>query len=206
MGSLQAAVGVCALLLGAPDSDEYPISSRRIEIPVGYNASERHRIRELRLFVSRDRGKTWQLSGRITPDQTSFVFRAPEDGLFWFSVLVVEKDGSTDPPRETDLQPGLKVRVEPASQPSYVKTASASEPGSGPMASRVRELEQRVKELEVGTIQSLLGQMESRLPNLRPGERSEQILTLRRWISEAKWRETAGARDGTPQRMPRIED
>src|SRR5262249_38151044 len=44
---------------------------------------------EVELHVSADLGVSWQLSGKAKPEQGSFVFRAPHDGEYWFSLRTI---------------------------------------------------------------------------------------------------------------------
>ncbi len=44
----------------------------------------RDRPQEVHLHVSSDRGQTWEPYAQSPPDQTRFVFKAPQDGEYWF--------------------------------------------------------------------------------------------------------------------------
>src|SRR6185295_3478355 len=46
----------------------------------------------VRLYVSVDQGRNWQLSASSAPDGKHFRFSAPQDGLYWFAVQTVYKD------------------------------------------------------------------------------------------------------------------
>jgi hypothetical protein len=61
---------------------------------------------EALLNVSTDRGATWAVASRVKPEQGSFVFRAPHDGEYWFSIRTVDAQGVTRPsgPMQTQLQ------------------------------------------------------------------------------------------------------
>jgi len=65
---------------------------------------------EVQLHLSTDRGATWKLSTRVKPEQSKFIFRAPHDGEYWFSIRTVDRLGKLRP--EAALEPELKVLVD----------------------------------------------------------------------------------------------
>jgi hypothetical protein len=84
---------------------------RQFNIP--FKNDERNlNVVELRLYVSTDQGRNWKLSTRAAPDAKQFRFNAPQDGLYWFAVQTVDKQGSLQPRAESDLKPNLKVIVD----------------------------------------------------------------------------------------------
>ena len=107
-------VGTIALLsaLWAPGqtpTDTFPINHRNIQIPIKFEPAQRATIRELLLFVSRNQGQSWEQEGVQTPEKDSFPYFAPGDGVYWFVVMVVTKDGQRDPPDLMNLPRDLKV-------------------------------------------------------------------------------------------------
>jgi len=67
---------------------------------------------EVQLFVSGDRGTTWQLYSRTAPTQRQFLFRAAGDGEFWFAVRTLDRGGQLRPQRIA--APELRVIVDTA--------------------------------------------------------------------------------------------
>ncbi len=65
---------------------------------------------EIQLFVSRDRGGTWQHETSVSPTTKNFLFRAPNDGEYWFAVRTRDKAGNLRPPLIN--APGLRVVVD----------------------------------------------------------------------------------------------
>src|SRR5262249_40415608 len=64
-------------------------------------------------YVSTDQGRTWQLYANATPDQGYFKqFTAEHDGLYWFAVRTMDREGRFYPPQIESLKPGLKVHVD----------------------------------------------------------------------------------------------
>ncbi len=88
-------------------------SRRSFRIPYQYDPSEISRLgaREIRLFVSVDRGVTWSHSQSVEPAAGRFEFQAANDGEFWFTVQTVDRDGQLHPGGRV-LQPGLIVVVD----------------------------------------------------------------------------------------------
>jgi hypothetical protein len=78
-----------------------------IPFQIGQAAGE---TTEVRLFTSTDFGRTWQLAGRAAPNQEKFDFRAPADGMYWFSLRTVDRMGRLQP--NAPHSPGLQVVVD----------------------------------------------------------------------------------------------
>ena len=60
--------------------------------------------------VSTDNGATWAIAGRVEPKQSSFTFRAPRDGEYWFVIRTVDRQGHLKP--ENGRTPELRVVVD----------------------------------------------------------------------------------------------
>lgn len=67
---------------------------------------------EVQLYVSTDRGATWQLHSRVDPQQGRFSFRAGGDGEYWFLMRTMDRSGQLRP--QGDARPGLCVIVDTA--------------------------------------------------------------------------------------------
>jgi hypothetical protein len=65
---------------------------------------------EVQLYVSGDRGASWQLYRTVDPVKQQFMFRAANDGEFWFLVRTLDRSGQVRP--EGPPSPGLKVVVD----------------------------------------------------------------------------------------------
>src|SRR5262249_47212500 len=72
------------------------------------------KIRELRLWVSRDQGKNWDLSASAKPEQDAFTFTAPRDGEYWFSIAVIDPQGKQDPVDIYQAPVGQRIVVDTA--------------------------------------------------------------------------------------------
>jgi hypothetical protein len=62
------------------------------------------------LFVSKDRGATWQKISEAKPDVKAFNYRAEGDGEYWFAVRTIDKQGRAWP--QGPYQPELRVVVD----------------------------------------------------------------------------------------------
>ena len=113
------APGLCAWAAPIPTG---PIYTRQLSfrIPFHYDSGELSRLgaREIRLYVSRDRGRTWQLDksvvseqGRFNPEANKFKFQAPGDGEYWFLVRTLDVKNQLHPDINV-TDPGLQVIVD----------------------------------------------------------------------------------------------
>ena len=120
---------LCWLTLGPAGlpPDVYPMRDRHLQIPIRVNDARKGDLVELVLYVSTDQGKTWVGAGKAKPTQDAFNFHAKEDGLYWFSVQAVDRDGKYDPPDIAQVQPALKVMID--TQRALVQIVAAERVG-----------------------------------------------------------------------------
>ncbi len=83
--------------------------------------------REVQLYVSGDRGTTWQLYTRAEPTQRQFLFRAASDGEYWFAVRTVDRQGQGRPAKIA--APGMRVAIDTA--PPRLELSAQSEADGG---------------------------------------------------------------------------
>jgi hypothetical protein len=101
------------LLAATPlPADIAPVNSRSFGIPIRIDPGRQSEIRELILFVSPDQGKSWQQHAVAGPEQSQFNFTAPADGMYWFTIAVVDQKGVRAPNDPTSVKPGLKILVD----------------------------------------------------------------------------------------------
>jgi hypothetical protein len=84
---------------------------RHFKIPINLGSGA-DRLKELRLFVSTDQGKSWQQSAVVPPTEKHFRFTCERDGLYWFAVQTLDRNGLFFPPSLEGAQPNLKVLVD----------------------------------------------------------------------------------------------
>jgi hypothetical protein len=104
-------------------------SRQAFRIPYQYDPQEIARLgaREVRLYVSKDRGQQWQAVQTVNPQTGRFDFRATADGEHWFAVQTVAQDGQLHPGGAV-FQPGLIVVVD-TTKPSLQIDLKQSQPG-----------------------------------------------------------------------------
>src|SRR4051794_6840409 len=109
--STMTALPACllALALLPAEGDTTLLESRSFLFPVAVDPDEKASISHIALFVSRDRGNTGKEPSRIAPDKDSVTYHAPGDGLYWFTLQVVSKDGSRNPTDVARAPVGQKV-------------------------------------------------------------------------------------------------
>src|SRR5437870_4868192 len=105
---------LCWLTLGPAGlpPDVYTMRDRHLQIPIRVNDARRGDLVELVLYVSTDQGRTWTGAGKVKPTQDAFNYHAEKDGLYWFSVQAVDRDGKYDPPDIAQVPPALKVMID----------------------------------------------------------------------------------------------
>lgn len=97
MGVAKLAVTVLGLLLGQAPGEVVHTRDRSQSIPINIQEARRAEVRELVLYASADKGRTWSQAAVITPDKSGFVFVAPADGTYWLRSAVVNRNGQQQP-------------------------------------------------------------------------------------------------------------
>lgn len=95
-----------------PQVEEWPLNTSKFQIPIRIQQERKNDIKELVLYVSKDRGKTWEISSRALPSQEAFTHYAKEDGNYWFSVVIVDHKGNQEPREVHAGTVGQKVAVD----------------------------------------------------------------------------------------------
>ncbi|HEV3203314.1 MAG TPA: hypothetical protein VGY77_02975, partial [Gemmataceae bacterium] len=113
----------CLLGVNPVASDIYHISQHQLRIPIGIDPAHRSEIKELQLYVSPDEGKTWNPQAVAGPNQEAFPVTVPKDGLYWFSVVVVNPQGKRDPENIYAAPPGQKILIDTLKPLVRIKSA-----------------------------------------------------------------------------------
>lgn len=95
---------------------------------------------EIQLWVSRDRGATWQHETSVAPTTKQFLFRAPSDGEYWFAVRTRDHAGNFRP--QVINNSGLRVIVD-TQAPSL--TIDAQRGSAGQIVAKWKIDEARIK-------------------------------------------------------------
>ena len=84
------------------------LNRRSFEMPLVLHDQE---AREVRLYVSANGGRQWQLYNRYRPDAESLAFACRNDGEYWFALYTLNQQNSIYP-MPTTFEPMLKLRVD----------------------------------------------------------------------------------------------
>jgi hypothetical protein len=93
-------------------------------IPFSTDPNDR-RLAKVHLYVSEDRGKTYNKVATALPGEKGFRFTALRDGLYWFSTQTEDVDARFNPPNVGPLPPGLQVIVDTQKPIVTLKPAAA---------------------------------------------------------------------------------
>lgn len=69
------------------------LKSNQILLPIVLDPRMRVQLREIQLFVKRQPTQPWTLADKALPMQKEFVYRAPADGEYMFTLITVDRAG-----------------------------------------------------------------------------------------------------------------
>jgi polysaccharide export outer membrane protein len=107
--------------INALGSDVAFVGKRSFRIPFHRDAARN--VKEVVLFVSDDEGRTYRQAATATPDEKSFDFTAPSDGVYGFVIQAITGDGK-EPAVVAGAKPMLRVCVD--TKPPEAKLTSES--------------------------------------------------------------------------------
>ncbi len=113
----------CILAGSSTGADTYYINQQQIRIPISVDPARRNEIKEIHLFVSSDEGKSWNQQAVASPEQDAFSFFAPRDGIFWFSVCVVNQQNQREPNDPYSAPPHQKIVIDTMKPALRIRTA-----------------------------------------------------------------------------------
>ncbi len=99
-------------VMGQDDPSVSYVRKQRFPIPFSINPGDEQRVREVRLSVSEDQGRSWRFYRSVMPQDKYFDFTCQRDGSYWFIVQTLHTDGTLLPPQLENVPPGLKVIVD----------------------------------------------------------------------------------------------
>ncbi len=70
-----------------------PLATRQTAFSIPFTVDAKGGTVEVQLYVSSDRGARWTLYSRQRPEAGQFLFRAAEDGEYWFASRLVDAQG-----------------------------------------------------------------------------------------------------------------
>ena len=105
--------GILAVAGISPVSGQQSVTTRltrQPEFAIPFHLADNNpETSEVRLFVSNNRGRDWQLYSRQSPSARGFQFQTNTDGEYWFAVRTADRQGQVSQQR---MQPELKVVVD----------------------------------------------------------------------------------------------
>ncbi len=73
------------------------INKQLVHLPIEIDAQHRSQISSLALYAKEGANGAWSLRDKAAPMQTSFTFRAPRDGEYWFRIVAIDNQGKSHP-------------------------------------------------------------------------------------------------------------
>ena len=131
------ALGLCSLLLVSAlvfprlglaqgGADDVTFTKQPLfRIPFQTDPAQANRLKDVWLYVSNDQGKSWHPNSKVAPAEAAFMYNAPKDGLYWFTVRTVDADNRAFPVSMENARPGLKVIVDSTPPTVTLRAASA---------------------------------------------------------------------------------
>jgi hypothetical protein len=96
-GDIQMDQGVDGQVILESTEQVSTIHTRRFNLPFVIAMDVQDQIENLKLFVSVDGGKSWKIEKNCKPTDKCVLFEAPNDGVYWFVLQVVYKNGKCEP-------------------------------------------------------------------------------------------------------------
>src|SRR5207247_1328302 len=94
----------------APQPTKRYTKNPQFLLPFRLTEAEKQTVREVKLFVKTP-SESWNCRESATPAQTQFAYRAPQDGEYWFNIVIIDRDGRAGPD-VTQQPPALVVVVD----------------------------------------------------------------------------------------------
>lgn len=158
---------------GAPATPVHT-NKTKFRIPFKFDAAEMQTLgaKEVRLYVSRDRGGTWHHAQTVAPDAGKFQFQAPGEGEYWFVVRTLDGQNRMHPDSPT-MEPGLTVVVD-TTPPQIRVELRETAPGRVQLAWAATDSHVDVSQL--------------RLEYIQPGQPDWQVVSVvPRAIGQTEW-------------------
>ena len=163
----------CLLLAAATPDEVFYMNHRGFQIPIRIQADKKADVKELVLWVSRNEGGTWEIQNRARPDAKSFDFMSQADGMFYFSVAVIDQAGRMDPPDVYKAPVGQKIYID-TTKPAVRITAAERVADEIRVSWEAREERPEWSSLRLEW-RTATGSQWTPLP-IQPGERGNYIL------------------------------
>jgi RNA polymerase sigma factor (sigma-70 family) len=98
------------------------VRTQSFQIPFRLDPARQHNIRRVLLYVSSNEGKSYRIVAVTSPEKSSsFPYRAPGDGTYWFVVATEDGEGVREPREVCKAPPSLTVSVDTVSPTVLMK-------------------------------------------------------------------------------------
>ena len=121
-----------ALLLGltlttgqlAPPTDVDKVEENDVLLPLNIDPSAKDKIKSILLYMSDNKGKTWELHSKYKSTDKEMRFVAITPGEYWFALQILFSDGKLIPAKTEDLQVARKIQIGKKEAPILPPSAS----------------------------------------------------------------------------------
>jgi hypothetical protein len=108
---------------------QFHLNRQTIQLPIQLDEQFRPILQEIRLYYKERLTAPWTLRDKATPAQTSFTFRAPHDGEYWFMMVTVDREGRCAPQDIAKEPPAMAIIVD--TQPPQAEVRRLSDGPDG---------------------------------------------------------------------------
>jgi hypothetical protein len=115
----------------APGPKRVYTNRMAFKLPLKVDEKDRPRLKEVQLCVRKGGTGEWVVAQTAPPTQNEFIYRAPEEGEYWFTVVTVDQAGRKNPADLSQEVPGLIVVVD--KQPPEVDVHPVTSPFGQPL-------------------------------------------------------------------------
>jgi hypothetical protein len=105
------------------------LNKQTIQLPILIEDRARSLVQEIHLYIKDQPSAPWTLRDKVGASQTSFTFKAPRDGEYWFTMVTVDNRGQRFPADVTKEEPGLIVVVDTQKPQAEVRNLGDSPDG-----------------------------------------------------------------------------
>ena len=92
-----------------PPVNKAYLNKATFTLPILIDARHRHQLHSVQLYVKEGPTQPWKLCDKAVPTQTSFTYRAAQDGEYSFNIVAIDPTGRMTPADLTKEPPALIV-------------------------------------------------------------------------------------------------
>jgi hypothetical protein len=122
--------------------DVHVLPKKTFQVPIHIEADKRENLELVKIYVSEDRGKTWKLQKEGKSTAKKLMITVLDDGLYWFALQTMTKDGQFEPADPDDFEPSLKVFVNTTGRDLKVQKSY------GDLLRETEELQRKLEQLQ----------------------------------------------------------